>query len=320
MSNTLSKRKFFQNVYSTVITWNLRKITKVFFILSLIFALVGSYFWYTRMFLNNDRVFWKAIENSMATSSVTRTLVSGGSGNQVTQNQQFFFSPQMVSLSKVQFKQDSATIKTSVTTEGVAYPDSQYSRYTSFSTNQKKSDGSSPSLDTILGQWEETNYPAETKDDARQNYVSELVTLAIFGNYDAQFRKDTLHSLKESHVYSITNVSKANDVDSSAKSSEIYYSLSIKLKPFARELQNAFKQAGYGEFSALNEQNFKEDAKINAVFIIDRNSLSIRKIQFSNRNEAYQAYGLQKTVNRPVSTFTAGELEEIVRNEISTAL
>ena len=61
------------------------------FLTPVLIGLAGGYLWYSRLYLTNERRFWMAIENSMATQSVTRTLISGGSGNKVTQTQQFFF-------------------------------------------------------------------------------------------------------------------------------------------------------------------------------------------------------------------------------------
>ncbi len=268
--------------------------------------------------MTDERRFWLAIENSMSTQSVTRTLTNGGTGNQVVQDQQFFFAPQMVSRSHVSYNQKSAVVDTAVETEGISFPDAQYSRYTAFSTNKKKEDGSVPSLDKLIDKWGSTVYPEEAKEQARQNYIGELVTLAIFGNYDANFRKEAVNYLKQSSTFEFTGNSFSIGEIDGKKTLEA--SVSINLKSYIVQLQKAFQEAGYGEFPALDPNNYADDSKINAVYQIDIKSNAIVGINFGNREEKYSGYGIQKTIEVPQADFDNTELEEIVRQEIGTAL
>ena len=127
-----------------IVTWNLRRLATSFMLLGLAIIVVGSYLAYTKLYMTNERKFWLAVDNSLATKSVTRELKSGGRGNQVVQSQRFAFAPQMATESKVSYVQKSAVTDTSVVTEGVSFPDSQYQRYVKFKTNQTNSDGQSP--------------------------------------------------------------------------------------------------------------------------------------------------------------------------------
>jgi hypothetical protein len=297
-------------------SWDLRKLAKRMVVLAVLFGIVGGYLGYTRVYLSDERRFWIAINNSMSTKSVTRTLTNGGSGNKVVQDQQFFFAPQMAIKSHVSFAQKTATVDTKVETEGYATPKNQYSRYTAFSTNQKKSDGTVPTLDNVLGQWEISEVPQENQDEARVNYLGELVTLAVYGNYDASTRNELVKELKSTAAYTIdfNNVS----IDTKNDKQVRVIPVTVKLKNYATVLQKAFKSAGYGEFPALNPENYNDDSTIKAQFTLDYRNNSIVGITFGTREESYSGYGIATEAKAPEAKYKSGELEKIVQEAIGS--
>ena len=318
MKKQLSLKNVFVSIENYTAQWDLKKLIKYMIILALIISIVGSYLWYGNMYMTNERRFWTAINNSMATQSVTRTLTSGGTGNTVIQNQQFFFAPQMVSRSHVRFIQKSSTVDTSVETEGISFVDHQFSRYNSFRTNQQREDGTTPNLDSILGKWEGNKVPEDQLDDARLNYVSELVTLAVFGNFGAKFRSETIELLKQNNVYEINEEAVSEDTVDGKK--VLIYPISVSLKGFTEVLQNAFTEAGYGKFPPLDPANYDEDSRVSATFAVDPKNNSISGIQFGSRSEKYRGYGIYINVAKPNTDFESGQLEEFVQKEIQTAL
>ena len=318
MKRSFSVKNIYQRIENGIIAWDLKKLTTYMIGAAIIVGVAGSYIWYSRMYMTNERRFWVAIENSMATPSVTRTLTSGGSGNQVVQEQQFHFSPQKVSRSYVSFVQKSATVDTAVETEGVSFLDSQYSRYTSFRSNQTKDDGSPISLDAILGKWEGTTVTEENLETARTNYLGEMVSLAIFGNYDARFRHDTIQAFRDNDTYKINTGAITEDkIDGNTV---ILVPVSVGLKSFATELQKGFIKSGYGNFEALNPDNFTENSRIAAQFTIDKRTKTITAISFGSREESYTGYGINRQISAPQAEYESGELEAIVQEEISSIL
>ncbi len=309
---------FKEKVNSRLASWDLKKLTRNMVLLAIPFALVGSYFWYTRLYMDTERRLWVAINNSMATTSVTRTLTSGGTGNEVVQRQQFFFSPQVVSKSSVSFKQKTATIETNVETEGVSYLDRQYSRYTRFDTNQKKEDGSTPSLANLLGKWGSTVPSEEEKQTTKDGYVGELISLVIFGNLDANFRHELLSELKANNVYQVSEVEIYDDVIGEEKVTAI--PMRVQLKGYATALQKAFVKAGYGEFAPLNPDNYPDTAELKSTLFISKRDNTIRGVQYGERQEYYSGYGVNIQVEEPTAEMSGTDLETKVRDEISTAL
>lgn len=306
--------RIFNKPYQTMVGWNLAKLTRFFIIAGLVVAVSGSYLWYSRLYMTDERKFWRAIESSMSLPSVTRTLTTGGTGNQVVQKQQFFFNPNMSSASRVTFDQISATESTSVVTEGISFIDAQYSRYIDFETNQPRPDGTIANLDSVLGEWEENVATGDSIEQARLNYISELVTLVIFGNFDPEYKRDTIRALQEEGTYEI-NIRGISQDEIDGESVTIF-PISVKLKPYVELLNKSFIQAGYGDFPPLDPINYREDAAIPVTIAVSNKSGAVSGISFGNRQEGYSGHGILKANERPEAKYTNGELERIVQEEI----
>lgn len=303
------------SITETIAGWNIKKIAMQLVAAGLVIALVSSIFWYKDVYMTDERRFWSAVDNSMSTSSVVRTLTSGGTGNQVVQKNRFYFTPVDINESMVAFDNRTATASTSVVTEGINTLDSQYSRYVSFETTDAREDGSIPSLDNVLGKWAgETLEGEEALEQARLNYVSELVTLVVFGNFTQDVRSDVVNALKDSNAYDVGYTAVTEDIVDGEE--VLYYPVSVGLRAYAQQLQDSFKRAGLGEFPPLNPENYSEDSRISAQFTVRKRDNAITSIDFGDRSETYSNYGVQKNVEIPSPEYTPQELEAQVQKEI----
>jgi len=194
-----------KSIKTKILSLNTKRVTVLFVAAAFVIGGVASVFWYSDVYMTTERRFWSAIDNAMSTSSVTRTLTQGGSGNQVVQTSRFNCSPEDFSRNKVEFTNKSATVDTRVVTEGITTLDSQYSRYIAFETNDTRADGSVANLDGVLGRWAGETQTGDQASIARQNYVSELVTLAIFGDFSQVFRQEIVTALQDSNAYEIND-------------------------------------------------------------------------------------------------------------------
>ncbi len=304
----------YKNLEKNILTLNTRKLTAVMLVLAFVIGLISTIFWYNEVYMTNERRFWNALNNSMRTQSVVRTLTNGGTGNQVVQKNRFYFGEQTLAQSRVEFTNRSATANTSVVTEGISTLDGQFSRYSFFETDDVRDDGSIPNLDAVLGQWAGETVDEAGLEEARLNYVSELVTLAVFGDYDANFRSSVIDAFKQNNVYQIDEANTGEVVEDGE--TLISYPVSIVIRNYAEQLQRAFVQAGLGDFPPLNPENYREDSRINAQFLIRPQDNSIRAINFGDRNETYSNYGVRQEVEVPTPVFTPEELESQVQQEI----
>lgn len=303
-------------IVSRMSRWNLVRLSKQFLVVGLVVSLIGSYYWYSRLYLNDDRKFWVAIENSMATPSVTRTLTSGGTGNQAIQQQQFLFAPQVGQLSKVTYNEKSPTVTTNVITEGRSFLDAQFSRYTKFESTQKRTDGTQLELNDYLNKWEGGALTGEEADQYRLSYIGELVTLVIFGNFDSNFRSEIINNMRSSGVYELNT--EAISRENRDGENYIVYPVKVKVKPYVEQLNKAFMYAGYGSFPPLQPDNYNDTVTIPLTIVVHARSLSVSSVAYGGRQEDYSSYGIVKSADRPTAVFATGELETKVRERLQT--
>jgi len=293
----------------------IKKLTSVFLVFAIVIGTGATIFWYKDIYMTPERRFWSAIDNSLSTKSVIRTLTSGGTGNQVIQNNRFVFSQDDFVESRVEFTNRSATVDTFVVTEGLTTLDSQYSRYVSFDTNDTREDGSTADINNVLGEWAGVTADDESKEEARLNYVSELVTLALFGDYSSDQRSTIVGSLESSNTYRV-NYDGVSEGEVDDDDEVLFYPVSVGLKSYASTLQNSFESAGLGGFPPLNPDNYREDARVNAIFAVRTRDNALVGIQFGDRSEEYSNYGALRELSVPDVKFTPEELEAIVQEEI----
>lgn len=300
-----------QKFNSATASWNLAKLTKYFLIIAAVLLLVSAWLWYTRLYMTNERRFWSAIESSMSTPSVVRTLEQGGTGNKVVQQYRFHYAPQQVIENRVSFEQKSATVDTSVVTEGIIFPDDQYLRYVSFENNSPSGESVSD-IDELLGVW--ARQESVDVEDSRLNYLSEYVTLVVFGNFPANVRNEIMQELQEKNVYSIDFENAIEDkVDGD---SVLRYATIVDLQAFAETLNNAFIRAGYGEFPPLSPENYREGSTLNSSIVVRKRDNTIVEVNFGNRQEQYSNYGVIKNIEAPEAPITIDELQSKVQASI----
>ncbi len=304
-------------LYKQIEHWDIPKIVRLFVAAGIVIGIGASWFGYQRIYMNPERRFWSAVNSSMSLPSVTRTLTEGGSGNQVVQDHRFYYAPQNVVENKVSFNNKSATVDTSVVTEGIVYPTEQYLRYSSFSTNQLQN-GNPVNLDSLLGLWATDKDSANDPEMAKTNFVSEKISLAIFGNYSSSFRRELITQMKQGKVYG-TELNTPTEVDINGRK-VLRYSVNVDLKKYVAILQSSLVKAGYGEFPPLNTDNYREGSKVKAGIAIDKKSGAIVTVEFGGRTENYSNHGVIKNVQKPEASFSIDELQAKVEQTIGAGL
>lgn len=300
--------KFKKRFFKWFDSLNLIKIAKVVGVVAAVLAVGTSYVWFTRVYMDGERRFWLAIDNSLSTPSVVRTLEQGGSGNKVVQDYRFHYAPVRLIENKVEFTEKSATTDTSITTEGIITTSDQYLRYTDFSSD----DGNS--LGPVLGQWAVQSPAPLQAEEARLNYLSEQVTLAIFGNFGPNYRAELIEKLKSQNVYKGELNSPAEQVIDGEDM--LVYAVQVDLRAYAGLLRQAFVDAGYGDFPPLDPEGYREGSTVSAQFIVRKKDNAFVTISFGGRTESYSNYGVVKQVDVPEGSISIDELQRRVEQQL----
>ncbi len=288
---------------------NYKKLLRRTLTLAALLLVISGYIAYTRLYLTPERRFWMAINNNLSTPSVVRSTETGGTGNKSTELTRFVFGAQAAQdkVSSVGFK--NATTESNVTTETITTPVTQYVRYNNIFSTEKKSDGSSYNFNAIKNVWakEPDAKDAEALNTHRLTYAQPLITLAPFGNLTSSARQAILADMKAGQVYETD----FNHVTYQNINGEKYviYAVKVQTKKYVSALQRYFTAAGFGSFPPLDPSGYSDKARVNAQFIIAMKSNTLAAVNFNDRTESYNDFGVTMPVSFPSKTISVDVLQ-----------
>lgn len=257
---------------------------------------------YNKLYLTQEKRFWLAIDNSLRTQSVVKEVQQGGSGNKQIDKVRFSFgaNPQVNKTTSISEK--SATSDSNVTTENLQTVSEEFIRYLNISTDQKKEDGSDYDFSSLKNQWAKQESAASEEDaaDRKLSFAQLHVTLAPFGNLPTTARREIVNELQKAKAYDIAYEAVTNqDVEGV---SYVIYPVKVQTKKYVGVLQQHFIKMGYGTFPPLNPENYPENARVNADFLVRKNDNALAGIVFNGISERYTNYGVAKRVAVPILT------------------
>lgn len=277
--------------------------------LAVVLAIVSGYLAYSRIYLTNERRFWRSISNNLSLYSVTRTTENGGTGNKSIEQTRFSFgaNPQQNKISSISAK--NATTESNVTTQTITTPKTQYVKYLEIFSTEKKQDGSTYDFSSIKNIWakQDEQSSAEAADQQRLTFEQSLITLAPFGNLTASAKRQVMSELFKSGAYQVDYKRATHSVIDNEKF--ITYSVKVQTKKYVTVLQNFLTVAGYGSFPPLQASNYPENARLNAEFIVKERDNSLAAISYNGSTEKYSGFGVLRQADLPKNTISTTELQ-----------
>lgn len=231
-----------------------------------------------------------------------------------------FFGEDPKVYSQVSFDTRGALENTSVLTEGISYLDSQYSRYASFETDQPGPDGTSVSIDDLIGKWDHYVPPTEQEQQQlKEFYISEQATYVMFGNYSSDFRRSLVKNLRERGVYSFNNETVVGtELDGERLR---VFTVNVRLKDFVEQVGSAFRHAGFDDSEQLDPEQITDPEEVRIVRVsVSERTGEVRVISVAQITQNYTGYGITKQFDRPDAEFSNGELETRIQEAFGVTL
>src|SRR3990167_3583794 len=122
--------------------------------------------------MDSTRTFWGMINNNLSTASITEHITQSGQGQSVDQYMQKQFGSQKASHSVIVLKQTGGRAESSSTvkSETINTPTTDYSRYLQVNSQQKTASGKPIDSSKILGVWAKTDNP-NNQSSISQSYL-----------------------------------------------------------------------------------------------------------------------------------------------------
>jgi hypothetical protein len=284
-----------------------KKLLSTLMLFGIVIMLVAAWLWYTRLYLNNERRFWMAVDNSLATTSVTKVVKSEDTFQTSDNRQRLHFASTMQNESRTYLSQGDEQNKSQVVTNTLVRPDDFYVQYESISTTEKASDGSDIDFGNLNGVWARQDNSPETLEAVKNNYVGSIINLIPNGNLPKDLRSQLINELRSSGAYK-TDYKNASDKVIDGRPT-LSYDLVIDKKKYATALNNFYKQTRFGEIADINPENFVEEDVIRVTVVIDKWSNRITSVGTIGGEEKYGGYGITTIQALPKDTISLTELQ-----------
>jgi hypothetical protein len=257
-------------------------------------------------------VFTSMLENNLRTTSVTKTVHQEGNGQSVDQAVQLLASPKHLAVGHTLLQQGSLG-STSIETESLGTPTTDYVRYVSIETDQKNTEGKELDFSAIMNLWgksSSTQTPAQTTGELYGESVLGVVPLA---NLSKPARERVMQTIKDSEVYVV-------DYESVKKSTEngrpVYtYQLKVIPEGYIKLLKQFGREVGLTQLERLDPNTYKNSTPLEFSLTVDVLSRRLSKITFQNgREENYGSYGAKNYVKLPEQTISIDELQSRIQS------
>jgi len=270
---------------------------------------VSGAFWWSRIFMNPDKVFQSMLANNLSSRSVSRNVVQNDPSNGVDQSTYVSFSaPEVVSQSRTVLSQknrDRST--TTVTTETIGTKNTDLVRYVSAEGAEGLSIAGN--IQGILGVW--ASRQPDTGKGESATFLNEAVFSVVpFGNLTQSQRSQLIDYINQQDVYQYNPVA----VKKSFKNGRYIYTYNVQLSPkaFVGLLAKYVEVTGIGDSSQLDPSAYESAGPINLKMDIDILSRQLIEIDYGSngRSETYPSRNLYRDIKIPTETIPFDELQK----------
>jgi hypothetical protein len=279
----------------------------VLVVLALALFVVSGVVAWNRLVMDPQRVMSGMLAKSLRTSSVTRIVVQQDQSSDVQQQVRLSFVPGSAAQTITTVKQPDQSGQTStVVTESIGTPKTDYVRYKSIDAPSQKGD-----FTNILGVWGKRE--ASGQAGGSVSFLNDAaIGIVPLGDLKPADRQAILKILNDKHVFS--------GYESVKRTSEhgrpvFVYQTSVKLSDLIEALSAYSKATGIGDASQLDPKNYASAAPLRLEIKVDVLSRHLNSISYldSGRMEYYSSFGMKNAVTVPEKTISLDELQQRIQ-------
>ncbi|HEY5805791.1 MAG TPA: hypothetical protein VIS56_00205 [Candidatus Saccharimonadales bacterium] len=266
----------------------------------------GALLWCFKVSMSPERVFWKTIERSLATSGVTVQAEQNSDGTESREMVQYSLGGTNRSHSLTTMSQQGTTI----VNETIGTPTADYVRYKSINTNQKKADGSLIDFSKAVGVW------AKGTEGSGQFFSQAAlgVTGVLIAGVPSEARAGLVQQVRDDFVYRIDfSKTKKERIDG-----RLVYTYEASVQPFAyaKLLKQFAKVVGLQGLEQLDPEEYKGQKPLNLLISVDARAHQVASLSApgSASKQTFSAHDIPVRVELPEQTITGAELQKRINS------
>lgn len=258
-----------------------------------------------------ENVFKAMLNNSLRTTSVTRTVNQSDGQQSLEQYVRFQPTGEHIAYAKTVLEQQGEQTA-QVTTENIGTPYTDYIQYTSIESDQENEAGETVEFDEVLNTWGQTE--SEDSDATTGELYNEIALAAVpFGNLSAEDRKQLLEFIEEEAVYTVDY---ATVNKTSVNGRQIYvYPVTVQPQAYIGLLREYASIVGLRQLEDVDPAVYADSQPLQLTISIDALTQRITGISYPNgRTERYGSYGVMVRQSVPENSIPLSELQSKIQS------
>lgn len=280
--------------------------TKILIAAGVIALAISGVSWWKLVYSNPSNVFDRMLANSLATPSVTKVVAQSDDSQKLQQTSQLVTEPSQIVHAKSVLGQ-TTDADTSIITESIGTPETDFVRYTNIKTSQKSSSGKDFDFSSVIGVWGKSGQ--DSLGNGAQLFNQTVLGVVPVANLPQPQRSALLKQIKNDNVYK----QDAKSVKRQLVNGRPMYIYNVSVAPVAyvTMLKNFARDLGLKQLEQVDPAQYKDSQPLQFSFEVDVWSSQLLKVSYStsDRTESYSAYGARTQISVPTSSIGVDELQ-----------
>jgi hypothetical protein len=285
------------------------------YVAGVLLLLVSGYLWWSRIYLDPQRVFWSMVDNSLSTKGVTTELNQESQGSSLKQIVQMELGTTNMAHSLTTLAQGNTEVKTEI----IGTSEADYTRYRSIKTDQKNSQGKPLDVAKVEGIWARSDdvKQTETQSSGHQLFAQSVLGIGLpvgsvpvpIGEVTSGQREDLLRNMKNEGLYTIS----FKDVKKERKDGRLLYTYDAKIQTilYVRIMKEFARDLGLHELDAVDPNTYQAAQPLQVTLTVDAYSRQLVAVENGQGyTQTYSGYGLPLKAKVPASYITSKELQD----------
>lgn len=264
--------------------------------------------WCFKLGSDPERVFWATVERGLASQGVTIEAKQENGDTTITQLVRYSLGGDNYSQARSVFDQG----KTHVVSEMIGTPTTDYTRYVSIKTDQKRKDGGPINFSKVVGVWSKSEQGGQFFAQAALGGGLPVGGMVVpIGQVDPKTRDALIAQAKQETVYAVdfTKVKKERI------GGRLFYTYEVGIQPtsYVALLKRFSQELGLHNLDQLNPSDYKGQPVFKVALTVDVYAQQVVEAQAAQNNktrQTYSGYGIPVRPTLPTQTISATELQK----------
>ena len=279
---------------------------RIIIIIALLLLAASLTTWWRLVHNNPTNVFKRMLATSLATPAVSKRIHQVDDSQVLDQVSALTAAPQQA-VRSLSVLQQTGEVQTSITTESIGTPTTDFVRYTDIHTTQTNAGGKAFDFNSVLGLWGKSD-PANPSSGDPQLFNQTVLGVVPLANVPQPQRTQLLRQINDDKVYQL-----GADVKRQLVHGRPVYSYDVSVEPMAYvAMLKAFARSlGITQLEQVDPAQYADSEPLKFTFDIDVWSGQLTRVAYvgSERTETYGGYGARLQVEQPASSIGIDELQ-----------